>query len=336
MRVILTFFATTLILFSLLSTITFLFLDIQPQQTTMEDKEIHIKKGMSASMLAQELHEAKLIRSVPFFKLLTRISGLDKKLKSGYLAVSTGTRTTELIKQIIRSDFIKISFTIPEGYSEKEIHKLLLSKNIVSEEQIASFITSPSYTDPRLSSFKTREGFLFPETYTFLKGVSIHEIYATLTKQFFLELSSIYPAWQKLSNEEFYQKIILASIIEKEVKNHAEAPIVSGIFYNRIAQNMKLQSCATVQYILDKPKERLLFEDLEIINPYNTYVYKGLPPTPIANPGRNALKAAFYPSKNNYLYFVVKDPQKGLHHFSSNYQEHLRAQEKYKALQGFQ
>lgn len=127
----------------------------------------------------------------------------------------------------------------------------------------------------------------------------------------------------------------MASIIEREVKNKEEAPIVAGVFYNRLKQNIKLQSCATIQYILEKPKEHLLETDLLIDNSYNTYLYYGLPPGPICNPGATALNAAFHPANHNYLYFVVQDPAKGTHYFSSTYQEHLSAQRKYKAIKGF-
>jgi UPF0755 protein len=127
----------------------------------------------------------------------------------------------------------------------------------------------------------------------------------------------------------------VASIIEKEVKVNEESSIVAGIFYNRLKTGMKLQSCATIQYVLDKPKEQLLESDLFIDNPYNTYFYRGLPPAPISNPGYHAIKAAFFPEKHNYLFFVVKDPAKGTHYFSTNYEEHLRAQKQYKQLKGF-
>jgi peptidoglycan lytic transglycosylase G len=117
--------------------------------------------------------------------------------------------------------------------------------------------------------------------------------------------------------------ITLASIIEREAKVEKERPFVSSVFYNRIKSGMLLQSCATVQYVLGERKEKLTYQDIAIDSPYNTYKFEGLPPKPIASPGKPSIEAALYPAESEYLFFVVS--KNGEHHFSKTYEEHLKA-----------
>lgn len=300
--------------------------------------EFDIRPGDYASSIAIRLKREKLITSSLFFKVMTRVSGLDKRLQSGYLQIQPGEKTTDIIQNILNGKFSTITFTIPEGYNFKEINRVLIDKNILTKKQINDFTTQPDWlVKIGLPTYcKNPEGFMFPETYTIRKGANITKIYRTMVDEFYSRLKREIPNHNTLTSKEFYDRIILASIIEKEVRAQNEAAIVAGVFLNRLNINMKLQSCATVQYVLGKPKERLLENDLFIDSPYNTYLNTGLPPSPISNPGINALKAAFNPAKSDYLYFVVKDPAKGTHQFSKTYEEHLKAQSRYKSIKGFQ
>lgn len=299
--------------------------------------EFDIRQGDYASAIARRLKEEKLITSALFFKVMTRISGLDKRLQSGYLQIQSGEKTTDIIRNILNGKFSTVTFTIPEGYNFNEINRVLIDRNILTKKQIDDFISQPDWIVKigLPTYYKTPEGFMFPETYTIRKGAGIAKIYRTMVDEFYSRLKQEIPDYEKFSSKQFYDRVIIASIIEKEVRTPDEAAIVAGVFFNRLNQSMKLQSCATIQYILDKPKERLLEKDLSIENPYNTYLNKGLPPSPISNPGINALKAAFNPTKSDYLYFVVKDPLKGTHQFSKTYEEHLKAQSRYKSIKGF-
>lgn len=337
MKTVIKFLLLILIIFAAIFSTAFLLLDRASDKIPVSGTEFEIKVGDSASAIAFQLKERGLITSMLFFKVMTRVSGLDRKLQSGYVKINSGDRTTEIMSKIMLHEFVTVSFTIPEGYTWKEINQILIKNEIVREEEIQEFLSKENYLEEiGLSErYKSAEGFLFPETYTFYKGTKIDKIYKTMVKLFYQKISQIAPDYSHLSLKEFYDKIILASIIEKEVKSREEAPIVAGIFYNRMKQKMRLQSCATVQYVLSKPKERLLEEDLRVDSPYNTYLHDGLPPAPIANPGFEALNAAFHPQESEYLFFVVKDPEKGTHQFSKTYEEHLRAQRKYKVIKGF-
>ncbi len=297
--------------------------------------EFEIIKGDSSLTLSQKLYLNGFIRSKELFILTTKILRLDSRLKTGWVRLSPGQTTIEIIKKIYSGDFITIDFTIPEGSTIQQIKKILITSGAVNIEDIESFLSDSNYPAKiGLNDYKSAEGFLFPETYKFQKGVSVEVIFSKMAEMFFKKLSEVYPDYHKLTTDDLYNKVKMASIIEKEVKLAGESPIVAGIFYNRIKKGMRIQSCATIQYILGKPKEQLLESDLRIIHPYNTYIFPGLPPTPICNPGIVALKSSFYPENHDYLFFVVKDPEKGNHHFSKTYTEHLQAQKKYKRLKG--
>ncbi len=300
-----------------------------------EGAEFEIIKGDSSRSLSQRLYLNGIIRSKELFVLTARILRLDSKLKTGWVRLLPGQTTLEIIKKIYGGEFITIDFTIPEGSTIQQIKKILITSGTANIEEIDSFLSDRNYPAKiGLNGYKSAEGFLFPETYRFQKGVSVEVIFGEMVKMFFKKLSEIYPAYNELSTDALYNKVKMASIVEKEVRLAEESPIVAGVFYNRIKIGMRLQSCATIQYILGKPKEQLLETDLQIIHPYNTYIFPGLPPTPICNPGIVALRSAFNPANHEYLFFVVKDPEIGNHHFSKTYPEHLQAQKKYKSIKG--
>lgn len=298
--------------------------------------EIEIKPGYNAHKVADILLEKKYIRSKILFVSIVKLLRLEKNLKTGWFFIDSHSSTTEIVRSIYAGKFITVSFMIPEGSTFKQINEILVKEQIVSQNEIADFLSDPDYPAKLgLHGFRNIEGFLSPDTYKFNKGADVKIIYSAMIKLFYEKLKEIYPEYKMLNKKDLLYKVTLASIIEKEVRNHSESPRVSGVFYNRIKSKMKLQSCATVQFILDKPKEQLFESDVLIDNPYNTYLYMGLPPGPICSPGYDALRAAFYPENHNYYYFVVKDPAAGTHHFSETYEEHLSAQKKYKAIKGF-
>ena len=133
---------------------------------------------------------------------------------------------------------------------------------------------------------------------------------------------------EQITPARLHDRIILASIIEREAVHPDELPVMASVFLNRVNKKMRLESCATVQYLLPNPKKKLYEKDLLVKSPYNTYLHRGMPPGPISNPGFPAIRAAFHPAETEYLFFVLM-PKEGRHHFSNNYSEHLRAKKKY-------
>jgi len=323
-----------IISFSVIASLIFWF-NRQTGNIPVSGVEFEIKNGDNGYTISKRLYNSGFIRNDLLFVAFIRIFGLDNKIKKGWILLEADSSTTKIIKSIINGKFITQTFTIPEGANLAQIKEILIKNQIVSEDELNDFFKQPNFLSKiGLNGYQSAEGFIFPETYKVYKGSDVSDVFSEMTSLFFKKMAIIYPDYKNLPKKEFYNRVILASIIEREVKNKDEASIVAGIFLNRINIKMKLQSCATVQYILPKPKEHLLESDLLIDNPYNTYLYNGLPPTPIASPGANALKAAFFPDKNEFLFFVVKDPVKGTHHFSKTYDEHLIAQKRYKQIKG--
>jgi UPF0755 protein len=183
------------------------------------------------------------------------------------------------------------------------------------------------------------EGYLFPDTYLFNLKFPARMVVNVMAENFFAKLEEIAPeaaaAWRAggsktMSMEDINNRIIIASIVEREYRIPEEAALMAGVFYNRLKIGMALQSCATVEYviteIMGRPHPGVLFNrDLELKDPYNTYLYPGLPPGPVSAPGKTALAAAFNPAPSNYLFFRLMDPREGKHYFSRTLDDHIKA-----------
>jgi len=177
---------------------------------------------------------------------------------------------------------------------------------------------------------KNLEGYLFPDTYRFLQKYPAEKVVEHLVDTFFQQLEDIAPDYTDFSAEELHQRVILASIVEREYRDPEEANKIASVFYNRLEKNMRLQSCATVVYVLTEEQglphpSKLTYNDLEVESEFNTYREWGLPPAPIANPGTDALRGAFHPADTDYLFFLLQDQNAGKHVFSRNLADHNEA-----------
>jgi len=213
--------------------------------------------------------------------------------------------------------------TIPEGYTIYQIADLLAAKGLAKRENFINLATDPNLAKELGIQAKTLEGYLFPDTYYFNKGLSEKVIIKTMVNRFY---SLMKPEWKEQSHKlglTFHQVITLASLIEKETSNKEEKPIISAVYHNRLKAGIRLQCDPTVIYCLKNFNGKLRKEDLLIDSPYNTYKRYGLPPGPIANPGLDSIQAALYPAKVGYQYFVSKND--GTHYFSYTLKEHNRA-----------
>jgi len=286
-----------------------------------------IQKGGSVTSVARELKNAGLIRSKFLFITLVRLQKGTGSIKSGEYSIEKSSKTSDIINKLVRGEVVTLKFTVPEGLYIRQIADLLQKKGIVSADKFIAASSSRVLLEKYHIPFNSAEGFLFPDTYVVAKGLDAYRIVEIMIQRFFEELDRIH--FNRYSNEDLKRIVIIASLIEREAKVDNERPLISAVFYNRLNKNKRLESCATVQYVLGKPKERLLFSDLKIESPYNTYLYTGLPPGPIANPGIKSIQAAISPADVDYLFFVSK--KDGTHYFSSTYREHLDAIEKYKS-----
>jgi UPF0755 protein len=176
----------------------------------------------------------------------------------------------------------------------------------------------------------TAEGFLFPDTYLFAEDYPADKVVRYMVGRFMEVLGEIYPEYLSLSAGDLYDRVVLASMVEREYRVPEEAAAIASVFYNRLDIHMRLESCATVVYVMTEQEglphpQRLFYRDLERANPYNTYRTFGLPPGPIASPGRTALDAAFFPDTTDYRFFVWSGPGSASHAFTRTLSEHNEA-----------
>jgi UPF0755 protein len=274
-----------------------------------------VDRGKSAAAIAQSLERDGFIRSAFAFRVLARRSNAENDIKAGTYRISSAMSLKAILNHFVSGQVFNIKVTIPEGLTSRETAALLKKKNIIKDTKL--FLNEVAG--------KKLDGRLFPETYQFSPDVSEAEVVAVMAQRFNDEVVDA-TGKTEFDTPEFKRLLVLASIIEKEAKVPSDRPIIASVFINRLQKGIKLESCATVQYALGQRRTRLLYTDLKINSPYNTYLVKDLPPGPICSPGIASIKAALFPAKTEY-YFFVAGPD-GKHVFSKTYSEHLAAQKR--------
>lgn len=289
-----------------------------------------VERGTGVATVGEALAERGLIKSKLAFLALYRLFFHPETIKAGEYAVSSPARSKDLLEMLVRGKVLLHSVTIPEGLTALEICPLF--EHLVAEGRddfAASLRDTELVTDldPEATDL---EGYLFPETYLFPRGVSAREAIGTMVGQFRTVMNGLWPARPPNLRLSLRQAVILASLIEKETSIGDEKRLVSAVFHNRLRRGMKLDCDPTIIYALKLAgsyEGRLSKNHLSLDSPYNTYRYAGLPPGPICNPGREALQAALFPAAADYLYFVSRND--GSHEFSRTYSEHLAAVRRY-------
>jgi len=284
---------------------------------------IEVKKGDTFFDVARKLSENNIIRSRSFFIFAVKLTGQSRNLKVGYYKFSKARNIFNIITVLTKGDIANRVFTVPEGFNIFQIASLLEKKGIASREDFVNAALDRRILRKYKINQNSVEGFLYPDTYFIPYNISAYKIINLMIENFYNHINQDYIKKLKKSYGSIEKAIIIASLVEWEAQVDYERPIIAGVFLNRLKNNINLQSCATVMYSLNNHKPRLLFRDLKVKSPYNTYIYKGLPPTPICNPSEKSILAVIYPAKVNYNYFVSM--QDGRHYFSSSYSKHLRA-----------
>ena len=289
-----------------------------------EVTEFRVDSGETLRHVIKRLKKEKLIRSENFALVYAKWKKYN--IKTGIYDFSPSFTTREILGALVkggREELVKI--TIPEGLTIKKTAKLFEQTGLFTAEDFIKVANDAGLLKEAGFPFKSAEGFLFPDTYLLSKKDDATKALKMMLKNFSIKVSSIsnFPK----TYEKIYEKVCLASIIEREYQLDEEAPIIAGVFTNRLNIKMPLQSCATVEYIITelqgKPHpKRLFWDDIQVENDYNTYIHQGLPPSPIANPGLVSLNAACNPQKTNYLYFRLIDAKVGKHAFSTNVRDH--------------
>ena len=301
--------------------------------TGNSERKIHVKitRGMTTAEIAEKLSDKGVIVSSLKFRFLSRMRGYDGQLKPGTYIFYAGMSDEDIFENLLNGEKHLARFTIPEGFTVKEIAARLESEDLVDREDFikaAENFHPYDYMTPKENVLYAAEGFLFPETYSIESDYSIEEIMKIMAGEFDSRLTAEMRARAKEMNLSIYDLITLASLVEKEVRYPEDRPIVAQIFLKRLKLEMPLQSDATLQYLMDAPKEDVSIEDTKINSPYNTYQNAGLPPGPVANPGIESIKAVLSPADTDYLYFVAD--REGHNHYAYSYEEHLNLVNQYR------
>ena len=290
--------------------------NIKGKKYSFSNKMITIKSGDNFYKALEKLE----IKNSLSIKLFVKFNAEKiKKLDTGSFSFNGKYSVNSIVKTLQESSSSYVSVTIPEGFTVKQIKERLVKNSVISEEDFDKALSEVNdfyYYTPN-GNF---DGYFFPDTYQFYKG----EDGKSVINKFLNRFLEKFPSEKYPDKKYFYSRLIMASIIEKEAGNKSEMSLVASVFQNRLDNNMRLQSCATVAYLFNYEKDYIYYKDLEIDSPYNTYRYKGLPPGPISNPGEESIKASLTPSKTNYFYFVLGN--NGKHHFSKTYNEHMAVQ----------
>jgi len=297
---------------------------------------INIPQGSNTESIGKILEEKGLVNSSVYFRIIAKIKGVDSQFQYGDYDLNTGMNDEEIMKILTTQGEKRevVTFTIPEGYTIEKITAKLESIGLCTEAEFMSALDNGRYGYKFLEFIPERnlrlQGYLFPSTYEVYADATAEDIVSTMLEKFDQVFKDeYYPQMEKLGMT-LDDIVKIASIIEREVKVPEERPLVSRVIYNRLEIEMPLQMCSTIMYVLDVPRDRVYLKDLEIDSPYNTYKNSGLPVGPIANPGEASIIAALYPADNNYLYFVLTDPEAGSHQFSATLDDHNAAKQKYK------
>lgn len=309
----------------------------EPEENrTIVNVDVVIPQGANTEAIGNILKDNGLINNVVYFRIIAKVKGLDSTFQYGNYTFNTGMGD-EAIMEILATEGEKrevVTFTVPEGFSLEQIGDRLDAKGITTKSAFMNAVENGRYGYKFLDYIPDRnlklQGYLFPATYEVYADASAEDIVSTMLEKFDQVFKDEYYTQLEKLGMTLDEVVTIASIIEKEVKVPEERPLVSGVIYNRLDINMNLQMCSTIMYVLDVDRNRVLYSDLEIDSPYNTYRFPGLPVGPIANPGEASLIAALYPDDNNYLYFVLTDPEVGSHEFNTTLDGHNAAKNKYK------
>ncbi|KAF3998945.1 endolytic transglycosylase MltG [Glaciimonas immobilis] len=315
------------ILFALLAVAGLAYWSRQPVFDSGAPIPFTIKPGSGLESVTQQIASAQVPINPELLDLLVRITGKSGKVKAGSYEIKPGTTPLRLITQLVRGEFAQEALTVIEGWTFRQMRQAIAAQSalkhdteLLSDAELMARIT-PDYVIP--------EGLFAPDTYLFAKGSSDLQVYKQAYALLEKRLNS---AWesrdQTVPYKTPYEALIMASIVEKETGRKAERTNIAGVFVNRLRIGMLLQTDPTVIYGMgDRYEGRIRKRDLTTDTPYNTYTRVGLPPTPIALPGKESLHAAMNPAKTDALFFVARGD--GSSHFSSNLNEHNQAVNKY-------
>ena len=297
---------------------------------------INITPGITFFEVARLLEDEHLVRSSLGFVVLTWVKNAQEKLQAGEYQLSPTQTPAEILDYLANGRVLEHIVTIPEGFNIYDVAGLIEMAGLMPKGHFLEAAKNKALLNKLGIDGDSAEGYLFPDTYFFTKAVSPQKIIETMVGRLkYVWKEEGFSERAKELGLDMKEVLTLASIVEKEAVLPEERPVIAGVFWNRIKKGMPLQADPTVYYgIIDpysKTRPRLTKKELTTMTPYNTYVIKGLPKGPIANPGRESIRAVLYPKETEFLYFVSKN--NGTHYFSKTLAEHNRAVEMYQRRQ---
>lgn len=326
-----TFYILLLLLAGFISLSIYFAVKLDDEIAIPEDVLVEMPNSASVSLIVSRLNEKDILKPAwlftPYLKLYTMI--YDEKIFAGTYKFSGTNTNLDVIRAVFSGEQrYVVKITYPEGITLERFASITSRQLGVDSAEFVNYCNSKENLEKYGIKAKTAEGYLMPDTYNFFLNASVQKVVETLMDQH-------QKVWKEVMSDangtkfSKHEILTLASIVEAETPVGNERPIVSGLYLNRLRIGMKLDADPTVQFALNG-KKRLTYRDLKVRNPYNTYVYKGLPPGPINSPGRTAMEAVLKPAKHRYMYFVAKGDGSGEHFFAVNYSQHLTNKARYK------
>ena len=294
-----------------------------PQPGINQETNISIPKGSTLVDVAAELVEKRVINNKLSFVLAVKILGYEKDLPAGKFKIVNAGTNYALIKQLLNSVGLSKKVTILEGWTIEDIAEKVSNSLKIDKNEFIDASTDIALLKKWDIENNSFEGYLFPDTYQFDEDQDAIGVINTMVSEYKKNFTSQMRERMDEINLTENEVLALASIIEGEAIYDSERPRISGVYHNRLKKGMRLQADPTIQYIIEDSPRRLLNKDLKIKSPYNTYLNYGLPPGPINSPGLESIKAALYPEKVDFLFFVAKGD--GYHTFSRTEKEHNKA-----------
>jgi UPF0755 protein len=295
------------------------------------EQSFTIETGESVDAIANHLQIVGLIRDAESFRAYLVYSGLDMSIQAGEYELSAAMSAIDVAHELQDATPEDVTFVILAGWRIEEIAASLSTSGLaITPDEFITAAQNPPNDFDFLNGARTTEGFLYPDSYVIHRGTSAEQLIQEFVRNFGLRLSSDIKSAVDRQGLTIYQAVTLASLVEREAVHDEEKPIIASVFLNRLKIGMKLDSDPTVQYALGYDilaqtwwKNPLSLVDLQFNSPYNTYIYMGLPPAPIANPSLESLRAVAFPAETEYYFFRAKCDGSGYHSFAKNFEEHL-------------
>lgn len=289
--------------------------------------DVHIHRGRTPKQIALLLKESGIIRHKKSFLWAAKILGVSRELQAGKYHFEGSLTHYSVLKTLSKGLVITTWITFPEGLRAKRIADIVENKFGISSTRFMELVTDKAYCRRLGIDAPDLEGYLFPNTYRFHLDPTPEEIIETMVSEFSKAIDDSLKDRAKQLGFTIHQLITLASIVEGEAVLDSERTTIAALYQNRLKRRMRLQADPTIQYIIQDGPRRLLHDDLEIESPYNTYLYAGLPPGPVNNPGIASIRATLYPASVDVLYMVANGD--GSHTFSRTISEHNEAKAKF-------